>query len=498
MVKFRSCALVCFVLFANIILGKSIQKEVGEPPVKEPAHFPGGDSACMKWIRENIKYPEACLKEGVEGRVVVGFTVDTDGSFKDAIAHISTDARLEAEVWRLVVAMPAWIPAKWKGMNTPSHVCIPVTFRLPGNAVQPEDTIFNVDFVEAKFQNTSKIRCSNWINAHLKDSKVCRLRGLSGEVKVSVVVGNDGNVVETKVIKSPDANLTQEVLRLLNEMPRFKPATVDGVPARDRFELSVNYTNNIPKKIVDFTAVDLSNIDFEVQEASFPGDNTGYISWLKQNYDAPECCLDNDDDGVAVVKVVIEKNGLLSNAKVEFSSEPCFVEDTWQYLEKMPVWEPAKINGTPIDSYVYLILPFTKSVNTLIPPDFYYRMSSFTQPEFPGGQEAFHKWVKKNLNYPEKCRKEGITGTVIVKFFVDKDGSVSGSKIVSGRAYDSRYREASYDAFAGEALRLVTFMPKWSPAKIGSMPVKKEVSWPINFGIKVIDEDTGHYELLQK
>lgn len=135
MVKFRSYALMLFVLVANIISGQSIQNEIDEPPVKEPAHFPGGDSACMRWIRENMKYPEACLKEGVEGRVVVGFTVDTDGSFKDAIAHISTDARLEAEVWRLVVAMPAGIPAKWKGINTPSHACIPVTFRLPGKEV---------------------------------------------------------------------------------------------------------------------------------------------------------------------------------------------------------------------------------------------------------------------------------------------------------------------------------------------------------------------------
>lgn len=126
-------------------------------------------------------------------------------------------------------------------------------------------------------------------------------------MRVSVVVGNDGNVVNVKVSKSSNVTLTQEVLRLLKEMPRFTPATLDSAPARDRFEIVVNYTNNIPNKIVDFTTADLSNIDFEVQEASFPGDNTGYISWLKQNYDAPKCCVDDDVEGLAVVKVVVEK-----------------------------------------------------------------------------------------------------------------------------------------------------------------------------------------------
>lgn len=477
--------------------GQMVQNDVVETPVMEPAHFPGGDSACIKWIRENIKYPEDCLNEGVEGRIVVGLTIDKDGSFKDAIAHLSNDARLEAEVWRLVVAMPAWIPAKWKGINVPSHICIPVTFRLPGKEVQPEDTIIRVDFVEAKFQYANRNKCLDWINAHMKKSRVCRLKGLSGEVKVSIVVGTDGTITSAKVIDSSDATLTQEVLRILKEVPRFISATVDGIPARDRFEMVVKYKQDIPNTIVDFSKVDLSNINYEVQEASFPGSNGGYVSWLKQNYVAPKCCVNNDVEGLVVVKVVVEKDGILSNANITFSSDSRLEEEVWQYLEKMPVWEPAKISGMPIDSYVYLILPFTKSVNTLIPPDFDYRMSSITQPIFPGGQETLHKWLKKNLNYPEKCRKEGISGSVIVEFFIDKDGSVDGARVVDGYTYGSSYE---YNAFSGEALRLINSMPKWSPAKINNMPVKYKFRLPISFEIRSnnLDEDTGHYNLLKK
>lgn len=123
----------------------------------------------------------------------------------------------------------------------------------------------------------------------------------------------------------------------------------------------------------------------------------------------------------------------------------------------MPYWEPAKISGLPIDSYAYFILPFTKSVNTLISLDFHYRVSSITKPEIPGGQEVFHKWVKKNLNYPEKCRKEGITCTVTVQFFADKDGAIGGAKVVDGIKDVNRFPDC---CLAKEALRLASSMPK--------------------------------------
>ena len=98
--------------------------------VEENAQFPGGDEACFKWLSEHIKYPSICQEQGVQGRVVVSFVVNKDGSIVDVNTVRSPDANLTKEAERVVKMMPKWKPARQGNRTVRSRFNLPVLFRL--------------------------------------------------------------------------------------------------------------------------------------------------------------------------------------------------------------------------------------------------------------------------------------------------------------------------------------------------------------------------------
>lgn len=98
--------------------------------VEENAQFPGGEEACMKWLRDHIKYPSICQEQGVQGRVIVSFVVNRDGSIVDVKIMRSPDQHLSDEAERVVKAMPKWKPARQGNKSVRSRFNLPVMFRL--------------------------------------------------------------------------------------------------------------------------------------------------------------------------------------------------------------------------------------------------------------------------------------------------------------------------------------------------------------------------------
>ena len=98
--------------------------------VEENAQFPGGDEACIKWLRDHIKYPSICQEQGVQGRVIVAFVVNKDGSIVDVKVLRSPDQHLSDEAVRVVKQMPKWKPARQGNRSVRSRFNLPVMFRL--------------------------------------------------------------------------------------------------------------------------------------------------------------------------------------------------------------------------------------------------------------------------------------------------------------------------------------------------------------------------------
>lgn len=96
------------------------------------------------------------------------------------------------------------------------------------------------------------------------------------------------------------------------------------------------------------------------------------------------------------------------------------------------------------------------------------------QAEFPGGQGALMKWLSSNMCYPESAQQNEIEGRVIVRFVIEKDGSIGETKILKSVEKD----------IDREAIRLIKSMPHWKPGKINGIPVRSYFNLPVIFRLK--------------
>lgn len=97
----------------------------------KPYTFPGGDAALMKYIEENLQYPADAKAEGVEGRVIVYITFNTDGSIGEVEVARGRHPSLDKEAVRIVKSLPKFIPHKEVGGNKYFRFVLPIRFKLP-------------------------------------------------------------------------------------------------------------------------------------------------------------------------------------------------------------------------------------------------------------------------------------------------------------------------------------------------------------------------------
>ena len=98
--------------------------------VEQMPSFPGGPTALMTYLSQNTKYPVVAQENGVQGRVVVSFVVERDGSITDVRVVRSVDPSLDKEATRVVKSMPNWIPGKQNGSTVRVKYNVPVSFKL--------------------------------------------------------------------------------------------------------------------------------------------------------------------------------------------------------------------------------------------------------------------------------------------------------------------------------------------------------------------------------
>jgi protein TonB len=96
-------------------------------------------------------------------------------------------------------------------------------------------------------------------------------------------------------------------------------------------------------------------------------------------------------------------------------------------------------------------------------------------PEFPGGEAGLFEYLSDNLKYPEMAKEAGITGRVYVTFVVEKDGSITGVRVLRGIG----------GGCDEEAVRVVMNMPRWKPGYQRTIPVRVQFNLPIKFTLEL-------------
>lgn len=94
-------------------------------------------------------------------------------------------------------------------------------------------------------------------------------------------------------------------------------------------------------------------------------------------------------------------------------------------------------------------------------------------PEFPGGMSQMMKWLSHALRYPANAQKNRVTGTVMVSFVIEKDGSPKHFKMV----------KSANEMLNQEALRVLRMMPKWKPGMNHGKPCRTVVAVPVVFAL---------------
>ena len=108
---------------------EDLSRKVFDVVEKMPS-YPGGNGALQKWLASNITYPAAAAENGVEGRVIVAFVVEADGSVSDVRIARGVDPSLDREALSVVKRMPKWIPGMQNGSPVRVKYNVPVTFKL--------------------------------------------------------------------------------------------------------------------------------------------------------------------------------------------------------------------------------------------------------------------------------------------------------------------------------------------------------------------------------
>ena len=111
--------------------------------VENQPEFPGGMAELMKYLKKNLRYPQICKEQGVQGRVIVQFVVNPDSTLSDFNVIKSVNPHLDKEALRVVSSMPKWKPGEQRGKPVSVRFTLPVTFRLPEDTVKVDTVSVN-------------------------------------------------------------------------------------------------------------------------------------------------------------------------------------------------------------------------------------------------------------------------------------------------------------------------------------------------------------------
>lgn len=132
---FLKYALIIPLLAGLIVLSSATfgdQERIADPAsVDQKPEFPGGFTKLSEYLIKNVKYPPQAIKAQIEGKVVVSFVVDRDGSLKDIKVLKSVESSLDAEALRVMNNCPAWLPGSVNGKPARVQFSMPLNFKLP-------------------------------------------------------------------------------------------------------------------------------------------------------------------------------------------------------------------------------------------------------------------------------------------------------------------------------------------------------------------------------
>ena len=219
-------------------------------PMQEGGNPGYGDLNTFRaWVQKNIKYPAEAFRNGEQGRVVLSFVVEKDGSVSNIQILQTPGKAFSEETRRVVAASPKWKPGEQRGEKVRVRYTLPVDFRITATAQDTktsenkgsgEEPFLVVD-TPPQFNGGDIGEFRRWVQMNVKYPAEALGKNIYGKVLVTFVIEKDGSVGNAEILKSPDKSLAVEVLRVIGKSPKWTPGKQRGEAVRVKFGMPVDF-----------------------------------------------------------------------------------------------------------------------------------------------------------------------------------------------------------------------------------------------------------------
>jgi TonB family protein len=309
----------------------------------------------MASIQQNLVYPELARKAGIEGSVLVLTIIDENGNVIETKVNKSLGDNGCDEAAMEAIRKTKWKPAVKEGKNVKTRIGVPVVFRLA-----KEDTALSKEKLEI-FTGFDKrpepIGGMAAIQKNLIYPEVARKAGVEGTVLVQSVIDVNGDVIETRIIKSLGDSGCDEAAANAIKAIKWKPAYKEDKPVNVQIAIPVIFRLSNKESKAPYPELEIYKAFDKNPEP------VGGIEAIHVNLEYPQSALDAGVEGTVVIKAVIEATGKVSEIKIiESLGEPCDKAAINAILSVK--WHPALKENKPVKAEVTIPVVFKLTTET--------------------------------------------------------------------------------------------------------------------------------------
>lgn len=322
-------------------------------------HMPEPTFNIPDFLREQVHYPVDAVKKNIEGKSIVQFIVTDEGKVIDPKIVRSSNPLLDSESLRVVRLMPIWKPGTQNDKQVNVYYTLPISFQLEyGDVVELMHPSGKKKYVYARILPTPPVALDSFLNASMHYPEEAKSNGVGGKVTLKCGIDEKGDLISVTVVGSVYPSIDEEAVRLVNLLPRWKPAIVADTPtsvyclvtvsfsgAARTFDTSVsNLTDTMPRMLT--------------HAETFPETSVDILKFLQHNLRYPAIARDNNIQGTVNVRFIIDTTG-----KIIFvhTPEPVNIyldQEARRVVESMPPWKPGTIDGKPVPVFFTLPIHF--------------------------------------------------------------------------------------------------------------------------------------------
>ena len=194
-----------------------------------------------EYMKKNLHYPAEALKKGIEGKVLVQFTVGTDGSISDVQIRRGIGGGCDEEAKRIVENMPPWQPAVVDGKPVKAMYTQPITFALDHNTGSKGKADDGEVYQFVDQMPKPGFNLNEFLRENLHYPKSARNNNEQDRVAVTFTVNEDGSLSDVNVLRGEYPDLNEEAIRVVKNMPKWMPGKMNGKPVKVKYTQPITF-----------------------------------------------------------------------------------------------------------------------------------------------------------------------------------------------------------------------------------------------------------------